>query len=59
VNLGFAEKIEVARIPPGRPSRTSSGTHTTGWEMQLPATINSSRFATNLELLIDATTCNN
>jgi len=32
VNPGFCEKMEVARVPPGRPSRTASGTCTTGWE---------------------------
>jgi len=24
--------MEVTRVPPGRPSRTTSGTRTTGWE---------------------------
>jgi len=28
----FVKKMEVARVPPGRPSRTTSGTRTTGWE---------------------------
>jgi len=32
VNPGFCEKIEVSRLPPGRPSRTTSGTRTTDWE---------------------------
>jgi len=32
VNPGFCEKMEVTRVPPGRPSRTTSGTRTTGWE---------------------------
>jgi len=32
VNLGFCEKTEVSRVPPERPSRTASGTRTTGWE---------------------------
>jgi len=27
VNPGFCEKLEVTRVPPGRPSRT------TGWEL--------------------------
>jgi len=30
VNPGFCEKMEVTRVPPGRPSRTTSGTRTTG-----------------------------
>ena len=25
-------KMEVIRVPPGRPSRNTSGTRTTGWE---------------------------
>jgi len=29
---GFCEKQEVSRVPPERPSRTTSGTGTTGWE---------------------------
>jgi len=33
VNPGFCAKIEVTRIPPGRPSGTTSGTRTTGWEL--------------------------
>jgi len=32
VNPGFCKKMQVARVPPGRPSRTTSGTRTTGWE---------------------------
>jgi len=32
VNPGFCEKLEVIRVPLGRPSRTTSGTRTTGWE---------------------------
>jgi len=35
VNPGFCEKMDVTRntcVPPGRPSRTTSGTRTTGWE---------------------------
>ena len=34
MNPGFCEKMEVARVPPGRPSRTASDTRTTGhrWE---------------------------
>ena len=32
MNPGFCEKMEVTRVPPGRPSRTTSGTRTTGWE---------------------------
>jgi len=32
VNPGFREKMEVTRVPPGRPLRTTSGTRTTGWE---------------------------
>jgi len=32
VNIGFCQKLEVTRVPPGRPSRTTSGTRTTGWE---------------------------
>jgi len=32
VNPGFCEKIEVTRVPSRRPSRTTSGTRTTGWE---------------------------
>jgi len=32
VNAGFCDKVEVTRLPPGRPSRTTSGTRTTGWE---------------------------
>jgi len=32
VNPGFCEKMEVTRVPPGRSSRTTSGTHATGWE---------------------------
>ena len=30
---GFCVKVEVTRVPPGRPSHTTSGTRsTTGWE---------------------------
>jgi len=32
VDSGFCEKMEVTRVPPGRPSCITSGTHTTGWE---------------------------
>jgi len=32
VNPGFCEEMEVSRVPPRRPSRTTSGTRTTGWE---------------------------
>jgi len=32
VNPGFYEKVEVTRVPPGRPSRTTGGTCTTGGE---------------------------
>jgi len=32
MNPGFCEKQEVTRVPPERPSRTTSGTRTTGWE---------------------------
>jgi len=32
VNTGFCETMEVTRVPPGRSSRTTSGTRTTGWE---------------------------
>jgi len=32
VNPGFCEKMEVTRVPLGRPSRTTSGARTTGWE---------------------------
>ena len=32
MNPGFCEKMEVARVPPGRPSRTTIGTRTTGLE---------------------------
>jgi len=32
VNPCFCEKREVTRVPTGRPSRTTSGTRTTGWE---------------------------
>jgi len=32
VNPGFCENMEVICVPPGRPSHTTSGTHTTGWE---------------------------
>jgi len=32
VNPGFCEKMEVTRVLPGWPSRTTSGTCTTGWE---------------------------
>jgi len=32
VNPGFCEKMEVTRVPLGRPSRTISGTDTTGCE---------------------------
>jgi len=38
VNPGFCENMEVTRVPPGIPSRTTSGTRatrgtrTTGWE---------------------------
>jgi len=32
VDPGFCEKMEVTRVPPGRPSRTTGGTRTTGWE---------------------------
>jgi len=31
VNPGFCEKMQVTRVPSGRPSRTTSGTRTTGW----------------------------
>jgi len=30
VNPRFCEKMEVTHVPPERPSRTTSGTHTTG-----------------------------
>jgi len=33
VNPGFREKMEVTRVPLGRPSRTTSGTCTTGWDL--------------------------
>jgi len=32
VNPGFCEKMEVTRVPRGRPSRTTIGTRITGWE---------------------------
>jgi len=32
VNTGFCEKVEFTRVSPGRPSRTTSGTRTTGRE---------------------------
>ena len=32
VKPGFCVKMEVTRVPPGRPSRTTTGTRTTGWE---------------------------
>jgi len=32
VNPSFCENMEVTRVPPGRPSRTTSGTRATGWE---------------------------
>jgi len=32
VNPGFCDEMEVTRVLPGRPSRTTSGTRTTGWE---------------------------
>jgi len=32
VNPGFCKKIEITRVPPGTPSRTTTGTRTTGWE---------------------------
>jgi len=32
VNTDFCEKMEVTRVPTGRPSRTAGGTCTTGWE---------------------------
>jgi len=32
VKPGFCEEMEVTRAPPERPSRTTSGTRTTGWE---------------------------
>jgi len=32
MNPGFCEKMEVTRVPPGRPSCTTSGTRITGWE---------------------------
>ena len=31
-NLGFCEKMEITRVPPGRHSRINSGTRTTVWE---------------------------
>jgi len=35
VNPGFHEKMKGTGVPPGRPSRTTSGTRTTGWESLL------------------------
>jgi len=35
VNPGFSEEMEVTRARPERPSRTTSGTRTTGWESLL------------------------
>jgi len=32
VTPSFCEKMEVTRVPPGRPSPAPSGTRTTGWE---------------------------
>ena len=32
MNPGFCEKMELTHVPPGRPSRTTTGTRTTGWE---------------------------
>jgi len=31
--------MEVTRVPPGRPSRTTSGTRTTGWEPLIKANV--------------------
>jgi len=32
VNPDFCEKMEVTGVPPERPSRTTGGTRTAGWE---------------------------